>query len=107
MTTKNSTILSAADSVALDDLAHDVELLRIIEDQIGRLGSLKKTLRGAIKARLGGHEFGTVNGVPVVHSWTDSRIIVVIDWLRERYPEQAQDCEDIRPVQKFELLPAA
>lgn len=107
MTTKNSTVLSAADSIALDDLAHAVEHLRILEDQIGRLNSLKKSLRGVIKTRLGGHEFGTVNGLPVVRSWTDSRIIVVIDWLRERYPEQAEACEDIRPVQKFELLPAA
>jgi hypothetical protein len=107
MSTKNSTTMSAAGAVALDDLAHDVELLRIVEDQLGRLNSLKRSLRGRLKSRLEGHEFGTVNGLPVVRSWTDSRIIVVIDWLRERYPEQAEACEDIRPVQKFELLPAA
>lgn len=107
MPTQNDTSATAENSVELDAMRHYVKHLRIVEDELARLTSIKKSLRGLIKTRLGDREFGTVNGLPVVRSWTDSRIIVVIDWLRERYPEQAEACEDIRPVRKFELLPAA
>lgn len=107
MPSNNSTQLSTVNSVALDDMAHDVELLRIVEDQIGRLTSLKNTLRGALKARLGESQLGTINGVPVIRWSSEYRVSVVIGVLRQRYPEVARECEDISQVRKFEVLAAA
>ncbi|TWP47407.1 hypothetical protein FKR81_32350 [Lentzea tibetensis] len=98
---------AVADSISLDDLAYNVELLRIVEDQIGRLTALKNTLRSTLKVRLGEHEIGTVNGVPVVSYTTELRVITVVKTLKERYPEQARECEDIIPVRKFRVLDAA
>lgn len=106
MTTKNAA-LSATGSVALDDLVHDVELLRIVEEQISRLTSLKNTLRGTLKTRLGEAQIGTVNGVPVIRWSSEFRVSVVIGVLRQRYPEVARECEDISQVRKFEVLAAA
>ncbi len=107
MSTKNGTTLSAADSVALDDLAHDVELLRIIEESIKSQSKLKEELRSRLKERLGDQVTGTVNGLAVVEYTNDSRVFTSPKLVQERFPDVARMCEDITPVRKFKLLPAA
>ena len=74
--TDNSITVSTVHAVALDDQAHDITLLRIVEEQIGRLTSLRNTLRGTVKDRLGDQEFGTVNGVPVVRWSNELRVTI-------------------------------
>jgi hypothetical protein len=105
--TENSITLSTVETIALDDRAHDITLLRIVEDEIGRLTSLRNTLRGNVKDRLDDREFGTVNGVPVVRWSNELRVTISPKLLRARHPEVARECEEIAPVRKFWLLDAA
>ncbi|MDX8056676.1 hypothetical protein SK571_45540 [Lentzea sp. BCCO 10_0798] len=104
----NEGITNSADgSVALDDLAHDVELLRIIEESIKRQSALKEELRSRLKKRLGDRVTGTVNGLAVVEWTNESRVITLVKTVQDRFPDVARECEDIVPVRKFRLLPAA
>lgn len=107
MTENNSTTLPIGSAVALDDLAHDITLLRIVEDQMKRLGGLKNELRSNVQTRLGGCVIGTVNGLAVVEYTHDSRVFTSAKLVQERFPDVARECEDIVPVRKFRLLDAA
>ncbi|ANZ36452.1 hypothetical protein BBK82_10630 [Lentzea guizhouensis] len=107
MTNTESTTTAVDGSVALDDLAHDVELLRIIEESIKRHSALKDELRSRLKKRLGNQVTGTVNGLAVVEWTNESRVITLVKTVQERFPDVARECEDIVPVRKFRLLPAA
>jgi hypothetical protein len=102
----NSTT-STTGSIPLDELAHDVDLLRIIEDQLKRLNGLKNELRGSVQAHLGNCMIGTVNGLAVVEYTNDSRVFISTKLVQERFPDVARQCEDITPVRKFRLLDAA
>ncbi|WP_156213009.1 hypothetical protein [Lentzea aerocolonigenes] len=107
MSTKNSTTVSAAGSVALDDLAQTVELLRIVEESIKSQSKVKEELRSQLKERLGELVTGTINGLAVVEYTNDSRVFTSPKLVQERFPDVARMCEDIVPVRKFKLLPAA
>lgn len=105
--TVSTTGTPIVDSIALDDLSHDIELLRIVEDELARLNSLKSTLRGMLKNRLGDVETGTVNGLPVLTWKLTYRVALIPKLVKQLHPEIVHDCEDILPVRTFLLLDTA
>ncbi|ONI87343.1 hypothetical protein ALI22I_23260 [Saccharothrix sp. ALI-22-I] len=102
-----TTTTPAAESIAVDDLAAQLDLLRWVEDQLDGLKKFRADVQRAVKLRLGDTEVGTVNGVPVVSYRKSLRITLSPRLVREADPELARRCEEISEIRTFLLLDAA
>ncbi|MER5262278.1 hypothetical protein ABTZ99_09385 [Actinosynnema sp. NPDC002837] len=102
-----TTTVPAAESIAVDDLAAQIDLLRWVEDQLDGLKKFRADVQREIKLRLGDIEVGTINGVPVVTYRKALRITLSPRLVRELNPELARRCEEISEVRTFLLLDAA
>lgn len=101
------TTTTPVDSIALDELAPHLELLRTVEDQLARLKALRGDLQRKVKNRLGEVEVGTVNGVPVVTYRRTLRVTLSQKLVKELHPEIVRQCEEITEVRTFLLVDAA
>ncbi|XVV05359.1 hypothetical protein ACQPW3_08185 [Actinosynnema sp. CA-248983] len=102
-----TTTTPAADPIAVDDLAAQIDLLRWVEDQLDGLKRFRADVQRTIKLRLGDAEVGTVNGVPVVSYRKALRITLSPRRVRELNPALARECEEITEVRTFLLLDSA
>lgn len=102
-----TTTTPAAESIAVDDLAAQLDLLRWVEDQLDGLKKFRADVQRTVKLRLGDTEVGTVNGVPVVSYRKALRITLSPRLVRAADPELARRCEEISEVRTFLLLDAA
>ena len=102
-----TTTTPAADSIAVDDLSAQLDLLRWVEDQLDGLKRFRADVQRAVKLRLGDVEVGTVNCVPVVSYRKALRITLSPRLVRELDPDLARRCEEISEVRTFLLLDAA
>lgn len=107
MPMSKTTTTPAAESIAVDDLSAQLDLLRWVEDQLGALKKFRGELHRTIKSRLGDIEVGTVNGVPVVTYRTALRVTLSPRLVRELHPEVARKCEEISEVRTLLLVDAA
>jgi hypothetical protein len=102
-----TTTTPAADSIAVDDLSAQLDLLRWVEDQLDGLKKFRADVQRAVKLRLGDTEIGTVNGVPVVSYRKALRITLSPRLVRESDPDLARRCEEISEVRTFLLMDTA
>jgi hypothetical protein len=102
-----TTTTPAADSIAVDDLSAQLDLLRWVEDQLGALKTFRADLHRTIKHRLGDLEVGTINGVPAVTYRKALRITLSPRLVRELHPEVARRCEEISEVRTLLLVDTA
>ncbi|MFE9747584.1 hypothetical protein ACFYOT_22000 [Saccharothrix saharensis] len=101
------TAVPAVESIAVDDLASQLDLLRWVEDQLDGLKKFRADVQRAVKLRLGDSEVGTINGVPVVTYRKTLRITLSPRLVRELNPALARRCEEISEVRTFLLMDAA
>ncbi|WP_433268212.1 hypothetical protein ACQPZF_03655 [Actinosynnema sp. CS-041913] len=103
----SKTTTTTVDSIAVDDLASQLDLLRWVEDQLAGLKKFRAELHRTFKLRLGDIEVGTVGGVPVMTYRRALRITLSQRLVRELHPEIVRECEEIAEVRTFLLLDAA
>lgn len=100
-----ATVEGAAESVALDEFAEYVEMLRQVQRNLDHWGKLRVELQNKIKDELGDAEVGTLRGRPVV-SWKRTlRVSLSQKLIKTLHPEVIGDCEEITEVRSFRLLP--
>jgi predicted phage-related endonuclease len=95
---------SESDTVALDEVAPIVDLLRQVKAKQDKLSAVRTSLERALKDVMGRAQVGTLAGRPAVTWKTSLRITVVQSQLKERYPQVALDCQDITEVRTFKVL---
>lgn len=95
---------SESDTVALDEVAPIVDLLKQVRAKQDKLSSVRTVLENALKDVMGPAEVGTLAERPVVTWKRTHRIVVVQSVLKERYPAAAMDCQDVIKVRPFRVL---
>lgn len=96
-----------AGAIELDSYTSELERLREVRATQKTLGEEQNQLENTIKAALGTHETGTVNGRVAVTWKTQKTRRVSLDILRDKYPREAAECETITEFRRFIVKPLA
>jgi predicted phage-related endonuclease len=88
----------------LTEYAGHFEIWKMLDSKAKELAKEAEAIKDILKAAMGNADVGLIDGVPVVTFKEHKQSRIVPDWLRQRYPQIAEEVTDRQPQRQFKRV---